>query len=998
MARDLPTGLARLLVINATGETIPPRSAMKLAGRMSGDDPNHAGAWLVIKPDADDLDNVVFNGLAAISPGNNGSAVNFLPCPAACDLSNADGADAAVGETWGTRAGQWTLFKGQLGFECVEDGRNGIASFQKSPLAPLIAGLQITPAPQLLTPPVINPEIFDCVVRITTGTLVFGKYDAERESRDNTEQEFDDVLAVWVLDLDNSTSLTANDLYIAIYQGMEVGGPIFLSLTSSNIGNALTDPTDWIQVNGWLEQPYDSGATYYHGAMVTSSGVAYQFISYLPTSGVAPPNATYWAVVADYPAAYDNAHVYSKGDVISSGYVFINSTPSSGHSAPNATYWAGPFTLTNMGGYNAQFSYTAGNYVREMRELWVIRSVTGGGGLSSPLTTKGDLWGYSTVDARVPVGTNGFVLSADSTQALGVKWIAVAGTGTVTSVDASGGTTGLTFSGGPVTASGTLTMAGTLIVSNGGTGTTILTNHGVVIGQGASPLITMSVLAKGSIIVGQTAADPSFLPVGTNGFAIVADSAQTLGIKWAAVGTVTSIDGSGGTTGLTLTGGPITGAGTLTLGGTLIVANGGTGAVTLTNHGVLLGRGVNPIGAMAVLAKGSLVIGQAAADPVELTVGTNTFVLTADSAQAAGVKWAAPTTGTVTSVSGSGGTTGLTLTGGPITASGTLTLGGTLIVANGGTGAVTLTNHGVLLGRGTSPIGAMPVLAKGSLIAGQAAADPTEQVVGTDGYTLYSDSTQGTGLRWGKTCCDTGTTQTYTADATITVPTPVSGVIHCVLTGFGANGGTGGGGGGGQCLVFDLLVANLGGAATLNFTAASGNLSWNGGSSAVQAAAPANGNNGGAPAPADGTGGGVFSTYGIIDPLSAVTLVAAKNGGSGVQNNPGGGGAAGNPLGVGADASAGTGGVGANGAGSGGNDSANGTAPGGGGGRNGLGTLGGLVMSYDTAVTTNQGGLGTDASAWPSGTVPESTGRGTFMPRNLRATIHAITNYTQGGL
>lgn len=44
-------------------------------------------------------------------------------------------------------------------------------------------------------------------------------------------------------------------------------------------------------------------------------------------------------------------------------------------------------------------------------------------------------------------------------------------------------------------------------------------------------------------------------------------------------------------------------------------------------------------------------------------------------------------TGTVTSVSGSGGTTGLTLTGGPITDSGTLTLGGTLAVASGGTGA-----------------------------------------------------------------------------------------------------------------------------------------------------------------------------------------------------------------------------------------------------------------------------------------------------------------------
>ena len=46
------------------------------------------------------------------------------------------------------------------------------------------------------------------------------------------------------------------------------------------------------------------------------------------------------------------------------------------------------------------------------------------------------------------------------------------GSGTVTSVDVSGGTTGLTTSGGPVTTSGTITLAGTLDVDNGGTGQT----------------------------------------------------------------------------------------------------------------------------------------------------------------------------------------------------------------------------------------------------------------------------------------------------------------------------------------------------------------------------------------------------------------------------------------------------------------------------------------------------------------------------------------------
>lgn len=57
--------------------------------------------------------------------------------------------------------------------------------------------------------------------------------------------------------------------------------------------------------------------------------------------------------------------------------------------------------------------------------------------------------------------------------------------------------------------------------------------------------------------------------------------------------------------------------------------------------------------------------------------------------------------GTVTSVQVSGGTTGLTATGGPIVASGTITLGGTLAVTNGGTGATTDTGARTNLGLGT---------------------------------------------------------------------------------------------------------------------------------------------------------------------------------------------------------------------------------------------------------------------------------------------------------
>lgn len=59
--------------------------------------------------------------------------------------------------------------------------------------------------------------------------------------------------------------------------------------------------------------------------------------------------------------------------------------------------------------------------------------------------------------------------------------------------------------------------------------------------------------------------------------------------------------------------------------------------------------------------------------------------------------------GTVTSVGVSGGTTGLTTSGGPITSSGTITLAGTLAVANGGTGITAAGTAGnVLLSNGTA--------------------------------------------------------------------------------------------------------------------------------------------------------------------------------------------------------------------------------------------------------------------------------------------------------
>lgn len=114
------------------------------------------------------------------------------------------------------------------------------------------------------------------------------------------------------------------------------------------------------------------------------------------------------------------------------------------------------------------------------------------------------------------------------------------------------------------------------------------------------------------------------------------------------VGTVTSVGGTGTVNGISLSG-TVTSSGSLTLGGTLSgvslttqvsgtlpIANGGTGQTTQTAAFDALAP---------TTTKGDLIVNDGS-DNVRLAVGTNSYVLTADSAQASGVKWAAVSAGT----------------------------------------------------------------------------------------------------------------------------------------------------------------------------------------------------------------------------------------------------------------------------------------------------------------------------------------------------------------
>lgn len=145
----------------------------------------------------------------------------------------------------------------------------------------------------------------------------------------------------------------------------------------------------------------------------------------------------------------------------------------------------------------------------------------------------------------------------------------------------------------------------------------------------------------------------------------------------------------------------------------LPVANGGTGAASLTDGGILLGSGTGVVTAMAVLAKGSLVVGDGTTDPQALVAGTNGYILSADSSTTTGLVYLQ-----------------------------------TLPVANGGTGATTLTANGVLIGNGTSAVTSVALATKGQILVGDGSGNPSALSVGTDGQLLMANAASGNGVQW----------------------------------------------------------------------------------------------------------------------------------------------------------------------------------------------------------------------------------------------------------
>jgi hypothetical protein len=289
------------------------------------------------------------------------------------------------------------------------------------------------------------------------------------------------------------------------------------------------------------------------------------------------------------------------------------------------------------------------------------------------------------------------------------------GGGTVTSVNVSGGTTGLTASGGPVTTSGTITLGGALNVSNGGTGAVNATNARINLdvprtdGTNATGTWAISVTGNANTVTdgvytSGSYADPTWI-TSLAGSKITGNISGQAGSVANALTAGTGISYSAGTT--------YNGSTAITISNSApdqtVVLTSGTGistsgtypSFTITNTApdqvvsLAAGTGISTSGTYP-----SFTVTNTAPDQIVALTGAGTtsisgtypnFTITSNDQFA----------GTVTSVSGTGTVNGISLSG-TVTSSGSLTLGGTLTgvdlatqvtgtlpIANGGSGQTT---------------------------------------------------------------------------------------------------------------------------------------------------------------------------------------------------------------------------------------------------------------------------------------------------------------------
>jgi hypothetical protein len=147
--------------------------------------------------------------------------------------------------------------------------------------------------------------------------------------------------------------------------------------------------------------------------------------------------------------------------------------------------------------------------------VWLIENATTG---SQIITIKQGSGGSVNVanGSKVMIVTDGLgagaaVINANPTEV----------GGSVTSVQVGGGTTGLTYSGGPITSSGTITTAGTLVVANGGTGLTSLVGADIA----SATTVDLTAATGDTVVITGTTTTTAFTMTKGQQMVLIADAA-----------------------------------------------------------------------------------------------------------------------------------------------------------------------------------------------------------------------------------------------------------------------------------------------------------------------------------------------------------------------------------------------------------------------------------------------------------------------------------------
>ena len=307
--------------------------------------------------------------------------------------------------------------------------------------------------------------------------------------------------------------------------------------------------------------------------------------------------------------------------------------------------------------------------------FWIVRNATTDAGNTAYNVTIASLGGGSNV--TVIRGRSSMVWS-DGTNIRDVSEN-IPSIGTVTSVDVSGGTTGLTTSGGPITTNGTITIAGTLATTNGGTGLTSFAGANSAIYATSNSALTSGTLpitAGGTGITSFGTGVQTALGANVTGSGgIVLDTAPN--IANATINTSTFVSAALGTPAsgnlINTTSIPMANAT-----GNLAVSNGGTGTNALTANNVILGNGTSAVQFVSPSTNGNVLVsnGTTWTSGARLNAGTAVAPTSGSQIDFTGIpSWAKRITVIFNALDSTGGDVLVQIGAGSITSSGYISTG-----------------------------------------------------------------------------------------------------------------------------------------------------------------------------------------------------------------------------------------------------------------------------------------------------------------------------------